>query len=200
MRLLRPLAILALVATANWAKAAEYQPQEGDVLFQSTSHNPLTDTIEDATESTYSHCGLAHKAGEGWVVVEAIGPVKETPMPEWIARGRDERVAVFRLKEAYRAKIPAFVKAAQSYEGLPYDIHYEFDDRAIYCSELIFKAFRTATGEELGKVQTLGDLKIEGHEDFIKSLEGGNIPRERKMITPRSLSEASQLEKVYEVK
>ena len=121
-------------------------------------------------------------------------------MAEWIARGRGERIAAFRLKEAYRSKIPAFVKAAQSYEGLPYDIHYEFDDRAIYCSELIFKAFRTAAGEEMGKVQTLGELKIEGHEDFIKSLEGGNIPRDRKMITPRSLSEASQLEKVYEVK
>lgn len=200
MRPLSLLATLALAATASWAQAAEYQPQEGDVLFQSTPHNALTDTIEDATASPYSHCGLVHKASDGWVVIEAIGPVKETPMREWIARGRGERIAVFRLKEAYLDKIPAFVKAAQSYEGLPYDIHYEFDDRAIYCSELVFKAFHTATGEEMGKVQTLGELKIEGHEDFIKSLEGGTIPRDRKMITPRSLSEASQLEKVYEVK
>lgn len=203
MRFLFPLAALFLVATGSRLPAAgavEYQPREGDVLFQSTSHNPLTDTIEAATESPFSHCGLAHQTDGSWVVIEAIGPVKETPMAEWISRGRGQAVTVFRLKEAYREKIPPLVKAAQSYEGLPYDIHYEFDDRAIYCSELIFKAFRTATGEELGKVQALGDLKIEGHEDFIKSIEGGSIPRDRKMITPRSLSEASQLEKIYEVK
>ncbi|CAN5615823.1 YiiX family permuted papain-like enzyme [soil metagenome] len=198
-------AFLAILLTligqhATGASAAKYQPQEGDVLFQSMPHNPLTDTIEAATSSPFSHCGLAHRTVDGWIVIEAIGPVKETPINEWTARGRGGAYTVFRVKEKYREKIPAFVKAAQGYEGLPYDIHYEFDDRAIYCSELIFKAFRTATGEELGKVQALGNLKLDGHEDFIRSIEDGSIPRERKMITPQSLSEASQLEKIHESK
>lgn len=197
------LGLVLLTAFANEVRAADvasYQPREGDVLFQSTPHNPLTDAIEALTASPFSHCGLLHKSDDGWVVIEAVEPVKETSLDQWIARGRGRAYSVFRLKEAYREKIPLLVEAAQAYEGLPYDSHYEFDDEAIYCSELIFKAFGTVTGEELGKVQSLGDLKYKGHEEFIKSREGGTIPLDRKMITPRSLSEADQLEKIYESK
>src|SRR4029079_2312008 len=110
--------------------------------------------IEGGTESPFSHCGILHYDGKQWVVIEAIGPVRETPLADWIAQARDVRYTFYRLRDKYREKIPAFIEAAQSYKGLPYDIHYDFDDKAIYCSELIFKAFRKATGEELGRIQT----------------------------------------------
>lgn len=189
--------LLLLAAAFHPLRAATYQPVEGDIVFQSMPHGDLTDAIEGITESPLSHCGIVHQAADGWVVIEAVGPVKETGLTEWIARGREQAVTVFRLKEAYRDKIPDFVASAQTYEGLPYDFHYEFDDRAIYCSELVFKAFRHAAHEDLGKVQALGDLHVQGHEAFIRSLEGGTIPVDRKMITPRAISEASQLEKVF---
>ena len=37
-------------------------------------------------------------------------------MNSWIFQGREQRYAVFRLKEAFRPNIPAFVKAAKVYE------------------------------------------------------------------------------------
>lgn len=178
--------------------AAAYEPAEGDVAFQSLAHHPLIDAIEGATESPFSHCGILHRAGAGWVVVEAIGPVKETPLAEWIAQGRKKRYAVYRLNARYRAKIPAFIQAAQSYAGRPYDIHYDLDDEAIYCSELIYKAFKRSTGEELGKLQKLGELKWQAHAEVIREIEGGKLPLERVMITPRSVSEAAQLTKIFE--
>lgn len=201
MRILATALLVCLLAGACKPRptAAGYEPQEGDIAFQSLAHNPLIDAIEGSTDSPFSHCGILHRAGAKWIVIQAIGPVTETPWQTWIDQGRDKRYTVFRLREPYRAKIPAFIQAAQSFEGLPYDIHYDLDDSAIYCSELIYKAFRRTTGQELGRLQTLGELKWQPHVEVIKQIEGGKVPLDRKMITPRSLSEATQLEKVYTV-
>jgi uncharacterized protein YycO len=177
--------------------SAAFAGQEGDIVFQSLPRNPLIDAIEGATGSPYSHCGILHQTSSGWAVIEAIGPVRETPLSDWIAQSRDGQYSVYRLKEPYRPKIGAFVQAAKSYKGLPYDIHYDLDDAAIYCSELIYKAFQKTTGEELGRLQALGELHWQPHVKVIKQIEGGTVPVERKMITPRSLSEAPQLEKVF---
>lgn len=176
----------------------EYAPQEGDIAFQTLPHNALNDMIEGSTGSPYTHCGILHRAGSEWKVIEAIGPVKETSITAWQMQGREGHFTVYRLKAKYRDKIPAFIKAAQGYEGLPYDIHYEMDDKAIYCSELVYKAFRQATGEEIGHLQKVRELKWQPYEAVIKQIEGGTVPLDRVLITPRSVTEAPQLEKVFE--
>ncbi len=38
--------------------------------------------------------------------------------------------------------------------GKPYDIYFEWDDRAIYCSEIVWKAYQHALGIELSAVTT----------------------------------------------
>jgi len=194
VHLLRLLLAAALLCACQ-RTIPPYEPAEGDILFQSFPHSPLVDTIEGATGSPYSHCGILHRAAGGWVVIEAIGPVQETPLPGWIARGREHGFAAFRLREPYRSRIPAFIRAAQSYEGRPYDFHYDFDDSAIYCSELVFKAFRQAAGEDLGHIQKLGDLHWQPYTAVIRQLEDGRVPLDRRMITPRALSEAPQLQR-----
>lgn len=64
------------------------------------------------------------------------------------------------------------------------------DDGRIYCSELIWKAFQRATGEELGRLQSLGELNWNPYAEIIRKIENGKLPLERRMITPRSLTEA----------
>ncbi|RBP37670.1 permuted papain-like amidase YaeF/Yiix C92 family enzyme [Roseimicrobium gellanilyticum] len=178
-------------------KTSYYQPQEGDILFQSLPHMPIVDAIEGCTKSPFSHCGIVHKNAQGiWVVIEAIGPVRETPLPLWTMQGREAKFWVRRLKSAHQKQIPAFVKAAKVYAGRPYDIHYKMDDEAIYCSELIYKAYRDATGKGLGVLMKLGDLDWKPWTAVIKEIEGGNVPLEREMITPKSLAEANELEVV----
>ena len=58
----------------------EYLIQEGDILFQSLPKNPVVVAIEGVTESDFSHCGIVVKREDDWHVLEAIGPVKETPL------------------------------------------------------------------------------------------------------------------------
>ena len=188
---------------ATAAPAAEYEPQAGDLVFQSLPHDPLIDAIEGSTGSPFSHCGIVKlrdpvkKHGDRWVVIEAVGPVKETPLSWWIAQGRGSAYVVFRLRAPLVEKVPAIIAAAERYLGRPYDINYDMDDEKIYCSELLHKAIRDATGKKLGRIRKLGELNWQPYEKVIRGIENGGLPLERLMITPRDFSEAPELREVF---
>ena len=193
-------------STAEPGKAAapaEYQPEPGDFVFQSLPHNPLIDAIEGSSGSPFSHCGIVKRCdeekahGNKWMVIEAIGPVKETQLAHWIAQGRGSAYVAFRLRDPLAKKVPAIIAAAQKYEGRPYDIHYDMDDEKIYCSELLYKAVRDATGTKLGKIRKLGELNWQPYEKVIRHIENGGLPLDREMITPRDFSEAPELREVF---
>lgn len=173
-----------------------YEPQAGDLIFQSLPHGPLTDAIEGATKSPFSHVGIVTQENGRWMVLEAIGPVVRTGLDDYLRRGRGGGFAVYRFDPRYADQLGAVIAAGAKHLGKPYDFHYDFDDASIYCSELIFKAFKVATGEELGTVRKLGDLDWRPHEQLIRTIELGGLPLERRMITPRDLSEAKQLKEV----
>ena len=179
------------------AVPAEYQPRDGDFLFQSLPHNPLIDAIEGSTHSPFSHCGIVVNRDGKWKVIEAIGPVKETPLPLWIAQGRNNSYVAYRLTAPLDGKIPEIIVAAERYKGRPYDIHYALDDVKIYCSELLWKATRDAAGTKLGRLQTLSELNWQPYESVIRSIENGSLPLDREMITPRAVTEDPRLKEVF---
>ncbi len=197
------LATLILIATALFtylfvfplAGFISYQPQNGDIIFQSLQKNELVETIEGATNSPYSHCGVVRfKDG----VTHALVKVKHTPLYLWLVQGRFGSFSVYRLKSEYQQTISRFIEELDKFVGLPYDFHYDMGDDAIYCSELVYKAYKQATGMEMGKLVRLGDLKWQPFADIIRKYEGGAPPLQRVMITLRDLAEANQLVKVYE--
>jgi len=176
-----------------------YEPQVGDVLFQPLPLlSDLVVAIEGITHSPYSHCGVVVRRNEEWHVIEAAARVTTTPLAQWIDRGRHNQYAAFRLKPEYEPIIPQFVKALHTYLGRPYDMQYEMGDAAIYCSELIYKGFHDATGEELGKLVRLGDLDWQPYRDTITRYGEDPPPLDRIMITPKHLAEAEQLIKIFE--
>jgi hypothetical protein len=176
-----------------------YSPKEGDLVFQSLPKMDLVVAIEGVTHSPYSHVGIVIKKEGYWVVREAIGAVIDTPLYLWIIRGRFGGVDVFRLKDAYKQDIPKTIDATKKYLGLPYDVQYEMDDKKIYCSELIYKAYRDATDKKMGKLFALGKMNWKPYQKTIEYYEKGAVPLERKMITPRHLSESEYLRKVLSV-
>ena len=185
-------------------EASRYQPQEGDILFQSIIKFdlvPRTDMIrliEGATNSPYSHCGVVFKKKEKWYVYEAmIFGVKQIPLWMWVARGERAKYDVYRLKEDYREHVPDFLDALKSQLGKPYDWRYSMDDKAIYCSELIYKAFKESAAEELGEMVRLGDLDWEPYKKTIVKYENGDPPLDKLLITPAHLSRAAQLDKIF---
>jgi hypothetical protein len=180
-----------------------YQPVAGDILFQSLPNPPgmdLVDAIEGSTGSPYSHCGMVFQEDGRWKVIEAIGPVKITPLDRYLARGRGRKVWAYRLDESVRKQVPAALEAMKMDLGKPYDPRYRFDDEAIYCSELIWRGWKAATGRELGTAVSLGNLDWEPYRAVIEAIEGpGNLPLDRKMITPRDLAKAKELTRVFPV-
>ncbi|QDU26837.1 hypothetical protein ETAA8_19200 [Anatilimnocola aggregata] len=191
--------LAATYLPALWAYH-HYQPQEGDVIFQSLPFSELVKAIEGATNSPYSHCGIVAKEDGRWVVYEALTPVGPTPLREFIFRGRDNAFVVKRLKADHQPHVPKMLATVRSYRGRLYDQRYRLDDNAeaIYCSELIFLAYREATGgQPLGKLVTLGKLKWQPYIELIEQIEKGPAPLDRQIITPRDLARAEQLERVY---
>ena len=195
------LSLASCSSSGNSSKGAGYQPAEGDILFQSLP-NPagmdLVDAIEGTTGSPYSHCGMVFQEGGEWKVIEAIGPVKITPLKSYVARGRGGKVWAYRLDEASRKHVPAALAAMKQDLGKPYDPRYRFDDEAIYCSELIWRGWKASTGKEIGKSVTLGSLNWRPYQPVIEAIEGrGNLPLDREMITPRDLAKAKELMQVF---
>lgn len=174
-----------------------YTPQLGDVVFHSSQHTPLIDMIEGSTDSPYSHCGIVDQVDGQWVVYEAAARVRATPLEDFLGRGRGQAFTVYRLKDEHQPAVPETLAKAKAYLGLPYDFRYRMDDEHIYCSELVYKAFRDATGGELGELVTLDELSWQAFEPLIVELEGGPVPLDRQIITPRDLALAEQLELVY---
>lgn len=193
----RWLLALGLILFATGTLAASYEPREGDVVFQSLGGSPLKELIEGATESKFSHCGMVVRRNNQWMVIEAVGPVREITLPSWILRGVNSDFAAFRLDAKYDSQIPAIIAEARKFLGRPSDFRYRFDDENIYCSELVFKAFQNVTGERLGRVRKVRELNWQPYKVFIEELEGGPVPLDRDLITPRDLSEAWQLRLVF---
>lgn len=188
--------VLSLLGCSVSADPA-YEPKDGDVVFQALGKSDLRDLISGSTESPLSHCGLVFQAGGKWMVLEAIGPVREIELSSWIRQGEGRGFAAFRVRAEHREAIPLFLSAAQRFKGRPYDNRFRFDDERIYCSELVFKAWRIATNTDLGRVRKVSELKWQPYRATIERLEGGPVPLDRELITPRDLSEAAQLEPVF---
>lgn len=186
----------ASVRGPAWLAVLKYDPQEGDIVFQSLPRNALVDVIEAVTESSYSHCGIVDFLDGEWVVHEAYDRVETTPLATFLDRGRNDGFAVYRLKQEFREAVPRILESTQPMLGRQYDAWYRMDDRRIYCSELIFKAYRSATGEELGTLVRIGDLRWKPFEETIVQLAEGPVPVGRVVITPKHIALAPQLELV----
>ncbi len=180
------------------AHLATYSPREGDVVFQSLPRGDLVDAIEGITNSPFSHCGVVMKNADGrWVVHEAIGVVRETPLHLWIVRGRGGRIDAWRWKEMDGKDARLLLAALNRYSGRHYDYRYAPGDDEIYCSELVYKAYRDAYGVELGVWENLGDLNWRPFEKFIRGMENGGLPLGRPMITPVGVTRSPAMVKVY---
>lgn len=197
-----PALLLALFLAGCGAKAARApaEPEgaflDGDVLLQHIDVE-LCNVIRAATGSRYSHCGMVVRLRGEPHVLEAIGPVRYTPLRKWITRGQGGRYLHLRPRDVSTGEIAKAVREAQKLLGRPYDVQYELDEEKIYCSELVYKAYLRGAGVEMGEKERLEDLNWRPHEKLIRKLAGGELPLERVMVTPESVASSPRLEVVY---
>lgn len=190
--------------------------QDGDLLFQ-TIKSTQTAAIIAATGSPYTHVGIAkHDPKLGLVVIEASGPVRETPLEQWIKQGFGARVTVKRLHGITPALAANILNAAKAYYGKPYDFLFRFDKDAIYCSELVYDAFQDGAKITVGHVQQVMELNTDNkavqkllalrwHDHPLcqtppnnTALMCADLIMKQELITPASIAADGKFDTVYD--
>ena len=182
---------------------ADYIPQDGDIVFQ-VSQSSQSAAIQAATQSPYSHMGIVSVRDGVPFVLEAVQPVKLTPLGQWIARGERRHFVVKRLKNAAAVLTPETLRqmwaVAETFAGKDYDLQFGWSDDRIYCSELVWKIYQRGAGVEIGALATLGTFDLSAPAVRAKLAEryGTKIPLEEIVISPAAIFEARELETVFE--
>jgi hypothetical protein len=172
--------------------------KNGDLIFQ-TSLSRQSKAIQLATKSKYSHCGLIYRNGKYFYVFEAVQPVKLTPLDKWIARGKDGKFIIKRLKNADKVLTPSTIEkmkqVGDQFKGKSYDLTFEWSDDKIYCSELIWKIYQRVTGLEIGKLQKLKDFDLtdKAVQAKMKERYGDRIPMDETVISPVAIYDSELL-------
>lgn len=142
--------------------------EEGDIIFQE-SFSKQAPFIKLATDSRWSHVGIAMKEKGKWVVYEAIQPTSKTPLYSFIFRypnrpvidikrlQRNAKLTFDNNKDVVRKYLQTQVK-----RKVPYDLLFEWGDNKLYCSEYVYKALRQI-GLRVGEIELVKDLP--GYED-----------------------------------
>lgn len=180
------------------SEGARRDLRDGDLIFH-VSRSAQSRAIMEATGSRYSHMGLVfHREGRP-EVLEAVATVRYTPLERFIARGEAGHYVVKRLRDADRSLTPESLarlrREAESFRGKPYDLAFEWSDARIYCSELAFKAYARALGEEVGVLRPLGSYALTSPAVRRKLREryGEEPPLDEPMIAPASLFDSPRL-------
>ena len=195
------LFITALAAFLNLA-AGGYEPRDGDIVFQD-SGAPESLAIQLATDSPYSHVGIVFLVDGEPVVWEAVNPVRATPFDAWVARDPGGHFVAKRLENADETLdeegAAALRRAVKAFAGRPYDFRFSWSSDALYCSELVWKAYDKGLGIRLSDPRPMGDYDL-GHPEVRAQLRerfGVDAPLEERVVSPAALFHSPHLRKVY---
>lgn len=173
--------------------------QTGDIIFH-TSKSAQSIVIQKATHSPYSHMGMiVYKNGKPWVL-EAIQPVKYTPLDAWTKRGVNQHYVVKRyhqnLNNEQQMKL---VKSAEKHLGKNYDLYFGWGNDAIYCSEIVWKAYYEALNIQLAPLQKLRhfDLSAPIVKKLMKQRYGNQVPLNETVIAPEAIFRSKLLKVVH---
>jgi uncharacterized protein YycO len=193
-RILAPvLLLLSVISTAH-----AYTPKDGDIVFQ-TSRSSQSLAIQTATSSPYSHVGVVLFLKGKPFVLEAVQPVRYTPLNAWLDHGEKGHYVVKRMKQPLtQTAIARLRQHAKDYLGKPYDLTFEWSDDRIYCSELVWKLYKQAANIELAPLSKLGSFKLDSPvvQQKLKARYGDHIPLDEPVISPAAIFDSPQLETV----
>lgn len=165
---------------------------EGDIIFQS-SQSDQCKAVKLATHSEYSHVGMITFVDKKPFVLEAVEPVRVTPLSTWIAHGIGGKYTVMRLKdrttEILDAEIDSAKTIAKTMLGRHYDIYFNWGDDQLYCSELVWKIYQRGYGIELCALRKMKDFDLSSPEvkAIMKQRYGKNPPLEEEVVAPSDL-------------
>jgi len=187
--------------------------QNGDIIFQ-TSWTNQSIAIGLASTSLFIHTGIIKQTPQGFSVIEAGDHVHDTPLIPWIHRGILSRFSIYRYAGLQPEQTARIVTAATAYYGEPYNMYFSFEKGSMYCSELVYTAYKDA-GIPLGKVEKISELNINNRftkeiietrwhnypacRDHVTNFEQCyNLILNGDIITPSSLAHDAHLARIFD--
>jgi len=176
---------------------------EGDILFQ-VNQGGQSQAIALATGSKWTHVGILLKDKGKWVVYEAVGPVKATPLEVWSTHGVEGHYTAMRWNEAETKMdvggIENLRRALKKYMGLPYDWDFRWSDDMIYCSELVWKVYKEGVGIALCEPIPMREYALESEtvKQVMEMRYGKEPPLDELMFAPGTLFDCPLLSLVGE--
>lgn len=131
----------------------EFQPQEGDLLFQADKESAMSQAITAATGQrqtlSFTHVAIACVEDDRIYVLEAApeNGVAKRPLADFLKESAEIGgqpaviVARFQGPDAEQVTRDA-VARAKSFLGQPYDHSFLPDNGKLYCSELVWECYR----------------------------------------------------------
>jgi uncharacterized protein YycO len=162
--------------------------------------NAIEEVTEGYMQRDFSHVAMIVEKDSMLYAIEAIGKyVQLNPLESFMSRVPADKMLKMRLQENFWILIPKANEIALSYVGVPYDDRFIMNNDSLYCSELIFDAFKTAqNGVPLFSLAPM-TYKIPGQHsfypvwiDYYKAL-GSKIPEGLPGINPGLLSRSEFL-------
>ncbi len=181
------------------AKEKPYVIREGDVVF-SSSKEGQGNAVIIATRSPYSHCGIVFQHEGKMMVLEAVQPVGVVSLQTFMARSDAGTFMARRLKTPIaQEKYQAARVWAMGQIGKNYDGRFLWDDKNLYCSELVWKVYQHA-GVELCKPRFFKDYALDHPEvrALIRERFGSEqaMPKNERIVAPSDLATSELLEEV----
>lgn len=148
--------------------------------------------------------GILFYKGNELFVLEAIQPVRLTPVSEWINRGENKHFVVKRLRNSGAVLTDqVIIKMKQTglrFIGKEYDTYFGWSDDRIYCSELVWKIYKESANIEIGGLQKLKEFDLSDPlvKKTVRERYGDAIPLEEPVISPARMFDAENLIAVME--
>ena len=172
--------------------------KDGDIIFH-TSKSQQSLMLQKITKSPFTHCGIIFYRNGKQYVIEAVQPVKITPLQSWIDRGVDKRYAVLRvwsgLTKEQKNKMYAYAK---NQLGKNYDIKFQWSNDKIYCSELVWKCYKSAS------IHLSNPKKFKNYNltspiamKAIKNRYGNTFNPEELVVSPKDIYNSGELKIIF---
>ena len=177
---------------------------EGDIIVQDIQ-NATGDLMREAMPAEWTNIGIIFRrdADGAMVVMDVIGKVRLTPLPEWISAGRENKVALYRLKDGENQLVPKNVKklrvACKPFKSTPADRYFGWSDDELYSSELVWKVYQNGLGISLCPLRKLNTLSLGGEKvkPLITKKYGAVVPATEYAVTIADIYSSPQLKLLY---
>ena len=184
-------------------KSISQQLNVGDVVFIHVTPLPF-EKVSSTTLCWVNHVGVVVSFKEGApIIAESTFPFsRTTSLSRFIARSEKGRFAFARLnKPLMEEQKQAVWSASKKRLGILYDTGFNLNSKHQFCSRFVREVLNEATGESIGKVENFKTLLASNPDTdltFWRVWYFGNIPWERQTVSPASIYNSTNLNKVFD--